>query len=533
MNRILIVDFGSQYTHLITKCLNYKLSVETCIIPYTQIKSVLEKQTTFPFRGVILSGGPKNANDINEEDQKHLEEFISTLILGEVPILGICFGFQWIAKYFGATVEESPIGEFGDAILNLTNDQTLFPKKYCGDLQKVWMSHQDQVTKILNEEVLKVTGSTATCKIAMFECQSLNVYGCQFHPEVDHTTDGLEIYRNFTIDICKCKPQIEDSLNSKLLQTINDETNSQLLNGNDQGGTILVAVSGGVDSTILSYILNEKYSERVVCVFINNGLMRKGEVKEITERFAPFGERFICVNAKNEFLTALTGVSDPEVKRKIIGKQFIDVFQAHVKNDKRLHNVEWLAQGTIYPDVIESCGINKTSKTIKSHHNLSLPDTLHLKILEPLKYLFKDQVRDIGTSLKLEHDVIHRHPFPGPGLGIRILGEVKKEYIKILKKADKIFIDSLREHNLYYSTSQAYAALFPVKTVGVVGDNRRYGWTIVLRAITSGDFMTATVSDLPLSFLTKVSTHIVNECSEVGRVLFDITSKPPATVEME
>jgi len=531
MNRILIVDFGSQYTHLITKCLNYKLSIETQIIPYTQINRVLEKRTTFPFRGVILSGGPKNANDIDEEDQKNLEKFISTIIL-HTPILGICFGFQWIAKYFGATVEQSPIGEFGDATLHLTDDQTLFSKEYCGNLVKVWMSHQDQVTKLLNDELLKVTGSTSTCKIAMFECEELKIYGCQFHPEVDHTTDGLEIYRNFAINLCKCEPSPEE-VNSKLLHTIYDETNKQLLNGNDKKGTLLVAVSGGVDSTILSYILNEKYPDRVMCVFINNGLMRKGEVKEITKRFASFGERFICINAKNEFLTALEGVSDPELKRKIIGKQFIDVFQSHVKNDARLHSVEWLAQGTIYPDVIESCGMNKTSKTIKSHHNLSLPDTLHLKVLEPLKYLFKDQVRDIGTSLGLPYDVIHRHPFPGPGLGIRILGEVKKEYIKILKKADKIFIDSLREDNLYYNTSQAYAALFPVKTVGVVGDNRRYGWTIVLRAITSGDFMTATVSDLPLSFLTKVSTLIVNQCSEVGRVLFDITSKPPATVEME
>ena len=535
---ILIVDFGSQYTHLITKCINYKLCVPAQLIPFTKIDSYTA--VAVDLQGVIFSGGPRNVNEISEEQYSILCNFIDSLLKNKIPILGICFGLQLLAKYFGGTVQQGESGEFGNAKLHLTILQTLFHNNCSNKDITVWMSHQDKV-KSLPEKIFNVTGYTENCEIAMIESKELNVYGCQFHPEVDNTEHGLDIYRKFIIDICKC----QQVLNNNLIQNVYNEIVLQLEQGNDQGGKILIAVSGGVDSTILTHLLNNKYPNRIICVFINHGLMRKNEPKEIRKHFEflsgndnnsgdkDSGKRFYCVDAKQEFFEALSGITDPEQKRKVIGKMFIESFQNWATTQSKLFTIEWLAQGTIYPDVIESCGINKTSQVIKSHHNLSLPDTLNLKVLEPLKFLFKDQVRSIGEQLKLDHKLIYRHPFPGPGLGIRIVGEVRKDLSRILKKADKIFIDSLIDNQLYYSTSQAFASLFPVKTVGVVGDNRRYGWTIVLRAVTSGDFMTATVSDLELEFLTRVATRIVNECQEVGRVLFDITSKPPGTIEME
>ena len=512
---ILIVDFGSQYTHLISRCLSARIGVSTVLVPYLEVRQTMHFEN---IKGIVLSGGPKSVNELHS-NQDLKDWFTIEILQKHIPVLGICFGLQWLANYFGGndSVDRAESGEFGSTEL-FTSDSWLIQES----LSIVWMSHQDNVTSMPEE--FQVTGWTKTCPFAMVENMQRQIFGCQFHPEVEHTKHGQEIYRKFAIDVCGC-PVITQQ---DALEIIKLEVHNQLVCGQDAGGKILLALSGGVDSTVLCYLFERLLPNRVVCVFVNNGLLRKGEAKAIRQRFAFLGDRFICIDAKAKFIGSLVGVSDPETKRKIIGKCFVECFQ-NIQME-----FEWLAQGTIYPDVIESCGLNGTAKVIKSHHNVGgLPATLKLKLLEPLKFLFKDQVRDIGTTLGISPEFVHRHPFPGPGLGIRVVGEVTKDLLKIVKQADKIFLDLLHTNGLYYETSQAYAALLPVKTVGVVGDNRRYGYIITLRAVKTGDFMTASVSDFGLPFLSQVATNIINSCPDVARVVYDVTTKPPGTIEME
>lgn len=555
----IIVDFGSQYTHLITKMLNYKLGVSSVLIPYTYVD---ETQLLDNVKGVILSGGPKNVNDIKDVEASKLNLWFQKVLYANIPVLGICFGHQWLAKYFGGSVEKATNGEFGNTEINtnfgklrMDESDSLATNENPG---QVWMSHQDQIVKVPDNFV--VVGSTTNCPNAIIVNHKLNVFGVQYHPEVDNTDskNGIELFEYFVYNVCCAVKSdlpiipfiIEQTKQETLRQLSSNDNGSNDDGSNDDGSNdgsndslVLLALSGGVDSTVLCKLLYTVIPERVYCVFVNNGLMRKGEVKEICDRFAFLGNRFVCYNAKRQFLNALHGVSEPEQKRKIIGGLFIDVFDEITNNEtqklQRKVNgingeIEWLAQGTIYPDIIESSGLNGTAQVIKSHHNVGgLPERLQLRLLEPFKYLFKDQVRKIGEGLGLDQETINRHPFPGPGLGIRVLGEVKPELLKIVKQADKIYIDALKREGFYYKTSQAYAAILPIKTVGVVGDNRRYQWTIMLRAVTSNDFMTATATDLGMPFLTSVATEIINKCPGVSRVLFDVTSKPPGTVECE
>ncbi len=517
--KILILDFGSQYTQLIARRVR-ELGVYCEIWDY---QSTQEEIEAFAPQGVIFSGGPETAT---LADSPRAPEF---LLQGGLPLLGICYGMQTMAEQLGGKVEASNKSEFGYAKVSLCKPSALFDGiedrvtiEGLAELD-VWMSHGDKVVKV--PEGFATVASTESAPIAAMSDESRRFYGIQFHPEVTHTAQGLRILERFVREICGCAALwtsaniIEDAIAKVRAQVGTDH--------------VLLGLSGGVDSSVVAALLHKAIGEQLTCVFVDNGLLRLNEGEQVMATFAKnMGVKVIRADAEDQFLGALAGVSDPELKRKAIGNTFIEIFDQEAS---KIDNVQWLAQGTIYPDVIESAG-SKTGKAhvIKSHHNVGgLPEDMKLGLVEPLRELFKDEVRKIGLELGLPYDMVYRHPFPGPGLGVRILGEVKKEYCDILRRADAIFIEELHRADYYHKTSQAFAVFLPVRSVGVVGDARRYSWVITIRAVETIDFMTARWARLPYELLETVSNRIINEIADVSRVAYDISSKPPATIEWE
>jgi len=505
---ILIIDFGSQYTQLIARRVR-ELNVYCEIHPYNSITSISEN-----IKGVILSGSPYSVNDANSP-RPNLNN-----IKGKVPLLAVCYGAQYIAQQYGGEVIPSKIREYGRAELSEidTSNQLM---KGMSLYSQVWMSHGDTIAKEpLNAIIIT---STNDVKVAGFKISNEDTYGIQFHPEVYHSTEGMILLKNFVVNICNCSQLWTPD--SFVESTIIDLKN---IIKNDK---VILGLSGGVDSTVAAVLLNRAIGENLYCIFVDNGLLRKNEFEAVLHSYKNMGLNVKGINAKDQFYNSLNGVSDPEQKRKAIGKTFIDVFD---QESRLIKDVKWLAQGTIYPDVIESISVNGPSATIKSHHNVGgLPDYMKLKIVEPLKTLFKDEVRRVGKKLDIDENLLKRHPFPGPGLGIRILGEVSEEKIKILQNADEIYINTLREFGLYDVVWQAAAILLPVKSVGVMGDERTYEYALALRAVSSTDGMTADWVHLPYDFLSKVSNEIINKVKGINRVVYDISSKPPSTIEWE
>ena len=515
LSKILIIDFGSQFTQLIARRVR-ELGVFSEIVSHKKIKitQIIKENIA----GIILSGGPLNVyeNDKFKFDKKILK-------LG-VPILGICFGHQILSKLLGGKVKKSKHREFGLATINKVSNSILTKNFFNKNkTSAVWMSHADQVSKMPKN--FKIIASTKNSKLTIIENIKDNFYGVQFHPEVTHTNKGKILLRNFIFLICKIKKNW--SSKDQKLKLIN-EIKEQV--GNNK---VICGLSGGVDSSVVAQLLSKAIGKNLTCIFVNNGLLRKNEETQVVNTFKKkLKINLIYVNAEKEFITKLTNVSDPEKKRKIIGNLFIKIFERYANKIKK---VKFLAQGTLYPDLIESKSVtgSQTSK-IKSHHNVGgLPKRMKLKLVEPLKFLFKDEVRKLGLELNLSNDIISRHPFPGPGLAIRMPGIITNEKIKILKEADFYFIKALRDHGLYDKIWQAYAALLPVKTVGVMGDNRTYEHICLLRAITSEDGMTADFFDFPKGFMQSISNQIINNIRGINRVVYDVTSKPPSTIELE
>ena len=518
-HRILILDFGSQYTQLIARRVR-EIGVYCEIYAWDVTEADIRG---FNASGIILSGGPES---VTEEDSPRAANVVFEL---DLPVLGICYGMQTMAAQLGGAVEGSDTSEFGYAEIQSVTEDRLFSgladrtDKNGHGILDVWMSHGDKVTQ-LPEGFLR-TAETDSCPIAAMAHAERPWFGIQFHPEVTHTSLGKEIMSRFVIDICGCEALwtpaniVEDAI-----QTIRAKV------GSDK---VLLGLSGGVDSSVVAALLHKAIGDQLTCVFVDNGLLRLNEGDQVMEMFASnMGVKVIRAEAQERFLSRLAGVPEPEAKRKIIGNTFIDVFDEEAT---KLTEVKWLAQGTIYPDVIESAG-SKTGKAhvIKSHHNVGgLPEDMALELVEPLRELFKDEVRQIGLELGLPESMVFRHPFPGPGLGVRILGEVKHEYAELLRRADDIFISELRKSGWYDKTSQAFAVFLPVKSVGVVGDGRRYEYVIALRAVQTIDFMTAKWAHLPYELLETVSNRIINEISGISRVTYDISGKPPATIEWE
>lgn len=519
LDRILILDFGAQYTQLIARRVR-EIGVYCEIYPYDAEPSALR---AFQPRGVILSGGPESTTVAEGPRAPHI------LFDLNVPLLGICYGMQTMAVQLGGRVEASDHREFGYAQVRAHAHSALLrdiedhasPDGY--GLLDVWMSHGDRVAEL--PAGFARIASTATCPIAGMADEDRRWYGVQFHPEVTHTRQGERILRRFVVDICGCEPLwttgniIEDSIAHIRSQVGDDD--------------VLLGLSGGVDSSVVAALLHRAIGGQLICVFVDTGLLRLHEGDQVMRTFGQhLGVRVIRVDAESRFLEALSGVADPEEKRKIIGGLFVEIFEEEAK---KLRDIKWLAQGTIYPDVIESAGA-KTGKAhvIKSHHNVGgLPAAMRMKLVEPLRELFKDEVRRLGVELGLPSEMVYRHPFPGPGLGVRILGKVRKEYADLLRQADHLFIEELRRHDLYDKISQAFAVFLPVKSVGVMGDGRRYDYVIALRAVETVDFMTARWAQLPYEFLDGVSRRIINEVSGISRVVYDISGKPPATIEWE
>ncbi|MBP7628473.1 MAG: hypothetical protein RLZZ220_2879 [Pseudomonadota bacterium] len=517
--KILILDFGSQVTQLIARRVREQ-QVYCEIHPFDVSDDFVR---SFAPEGIILSGGP-NSVYAGEEWKAPMAVFE----IG-VPVLGICYGMQTMAAQLGGKVESSGKREFGYAEIRARGHSELFRgiQDRTNDeghgLLDVWMSHGDKVTEL--PAGFKVIASNESTPIAAMADETRKFYAVQFHPEVTHTIKGREMIARFVHDICGCHHDwnMPDYVNEAIAKV-----RAQV--GSDE---VILGLSGGVDSSVVAALLHRAIGDQLTCVFVDNGLLRLNEGEMVMQMFARnLGVKVIHVDATEQFMGHLKGVSDPEAKRKIIGREFVEVFQAEAA---KLPSAKWLAQGTIYPDVIESAGA-KTGKAhaIKSHHNVGgLPETLNLKLLEPLRELFKDEVRELGIALGLPHEMVYRHPFPGPGLGVRILGEVKKDYADLLRRADAIFIDELRAADWYDKTSQAFAVFLPVKSVGVMGDGRTYEYVVALRAVQTQDFMTAHWAELPHSLLGKVSNRIINEVRGINRVVYDISGKPPATIEWE
>ncbi len=512
IDTILVLDFGSQYTQLIARRIR-ESDVYSEILPWDADINKIEDINP---KGIILSGGPESVTDI------HTPRAPKIVFDLQIPILGICYGMQTLAEQMGGQVTTSEKKEFGFSILNIEDNSKLFSGS-SSEAIDVWMSHGDKVETLPND--FKLIASTKSAPIAAMEHSSKPIYALQFHPEVTHTKGGKQILDNFIFEICSCKSDWKlDDLISNRIQEIKDITN---------GEKVLLGLSGGVDSSVTAALLSKSIGENLMCVFVDNGLLRKNEAEEVVQTFKnEMDLNLIKVDAQKIFLRHLKGIEDPEQKRKIIGRTFIDVFDAEAT---KYENIDFLAQGTIYPDVIESSeSESKEARVIKSHHNVGgLPEEMKLKLIEPLRDLFKDEVRRLGSQIGLPEIILNRHPFPGPGLGVRILGEVNEKKIKILQEADFIFIEELRKANLYDSVSQAFAVFLPIKSVGVVGDERRYSEVIALRAVETVDFMTANWAYLPHDFLDKVSRRIVNEIEDISRVVYDISGKPPATIEWE
>jgi len=511
IDTILVLDFGSQYTQLIARRIR-ESDVYSEILPWDIDES---KIINLNPKGVILSGGP---NSVTESYTPRIPQCIFDIA---VPILGICYGMQTLAEQMGGHVISANQKEFGHSELEVVSESIIFQ-----NLNKkinVWMSHGDQVQDLPDD--FNLTASTATAPIAAMEHKDLPIYGIQFHPEVTHTDNGQKILENFIFNVCKSNTDWKmHDLISERIKEIKEQV---------QDNKVLLGLSGGVDSSVTAALLHKAIGKKLTCVFVDNGLLRKGEANQVMQTFAEnMNLNVIKSDSEDIFLRHLKNIDDPEQKRKVIGRTFIDIFDAEAI---KLKDIKFLAQGTIYPDVIESSGSeSKEARVIKSHHNVGgLPEEMKLDLVEPLRDLFKDEVRRMGLELGIPKKMIERHPFPGPGLGVRIIGEITKEKTNILQEADHIFIEELIKADLYDTVSQAFAVLLPVKSVGVVGDERRYAEVIALRAVETVDFMTARWAHLPYKFLEHVSNRIVNEIEDVSRVVYDISSKPPATIEWE
>ena len=507
-NKVLIIDFGSQYTQLIARRIR-ELFIYCEILPFNNIPENLDQ-----FKAIVLSGSPFSVNQ-KDSPRINLESF-----LGQKPVIAICYGAQLIAKSLNGNVENSNSREYGRAKLSFIDSECKLFENIKTNNQ-VWMSHADTITSL--PDGAKLIASTDSVENAAYCIESLNLYALQFHPEVFHSENGLKIFENFFINEFKFVKEWNPE--SFIDRTVAD------LKHQLKDDKVILGLSGGVDSSVAAVLLDKAIGDNLFCVFVNNGLLRKNEYEEVLEQYTGMGLNVKGVDSSKLFIESLEGVIDPEKKRKIIGNTFVKVFE---EESKKIENAKWLAQGTIYPDVIESVSVKGPSATIKSHHNVGgLPEKMNLKVVEPLKMLFKDEVRRIGKSLKMYPDILNRHPFPGPGLGIRILGEVDSESVRLIQEADKIYIDGLKEWDLYDKIWQAGSILLPVKSVGVMGDERTYERCVALRAVVSTDGMTADWYEFPNNFLKEVSNRIINKVSGINRVVYDISSKPPATIEWE
>lgn len=505
--QILILDFGSQYTQLIARRVR-ELNVYCEIHPYNHLPKI-----TADIKGVILSGSPCSVRDAGSPD-------VDLTSFSKIPVLGICYGAQLIAHKSGGSVAPSQIREYGRARLTTVNHHNELLKEISLDSQ-VWMSHADTITSI--PDTFEIIASTPSVNVAAFKLRGEKLYGIQFHPEVTHSVEGKNLLRNFVVHICGCA---QDWTPDQFVESTVLDLKRKL--GSDK---VVMALSGGVDSTVAAMLIHKAIGKNLYCIFVDNGLLRKDEFNQVLHSYQGMGLNIKGVDAKEKFYKALSGLSEPEAKRKAIGKTFIDVFDEEAHH---ITDVTWLGQGTIYPDVIESVSVKGPSATIKSHHNVGgLPEKMKMKVVEPLNTLFKDEVRLVGKTLGIDPLILGRHPFPGPGLGIRILGEITPEKVRVLQEVDAIFINGLRNHGLYEKVWQAGAILLPVHSVGVMGDERTYEQVAALRAVVSVDGMTADWAHLPHEFLSEISSDIINKVKGVNRVVYDISSKPPATIEWE